>query len=133
MEAVEVAGSGAPRARIYVAVSICIVIGLFATVGYLALAGLQKQRTYEASVFGARTLKGQVVCLSQTGSGPHTMECALGLETSQGAYMLKDLDMVRDGLPAVGRTVVVTGEVVPRSEGDSQYAIVGGMRVSSVK
>lgn len=81
----------------------------------------------------AKTTEGKVVCLSKTGPGPHTMECAIGLETDDGSYMLKDMSESEMATAKMDQEVVVKGEMIPRSEADVLYAITGAIRVDEVK
>ena len=125
--AVEVAVAGKTTVRRNVLIGI-VLIAIFLC-GYVALVLSQGQGEDEV----AKTTEGKIVCLSKTGPGPHTMECAIGLETDTGAYMLKDMSESEMAIAKMDREVIVKGETSPRSEADTHYAINGAIRVEEIK
>lgn len=120
-----VAGKSQVRRNVFVAG----VILLLVFVGYVALVVSQGQGEDEE----AKTTEGTIVCLSKTGPGPHTMECAIGLEADAGTYMLKDMSEQEMSVAQTGRSVVVRGETSPRSEADIRYAVDGAIRVENIQ
>lgn len=62
------------------------------------------------------TLTGTYLCLPHTDtSGPHTLECALGLQTDEGEYYALDFN-ASSGLPPslpTGSRVTASGTVTP--------------------
>ena len=71
------------------------------------------------------TLKGTSTCLGHRDSGSqHTMECALGLKTSDGTvYAIKG-----GAMPVATDPFEVTGTLTPAS-GDEKYDIAGTLTV----
>ena len=124
-EAAVVAGKAQVRHSMLVAG----VILLLVFVGYVALVLSQGQGEDEE----AKTTEGTIVCLSKTGPGPHTMECAIGLEADAGTYMLKDMSEQEMSVAQTGRSVVVRGDTSPRSEADTRYAVDGAIRVENIR
>lgn len=86
------------------------------------------------------TFSGTTGCLPHRGDGPHTMECALGLETDLGFFIALDLSAVQFeagvGLDT-GESVTVHGLYVPVEQMSGtmgqMYDIHGVMRVDSVE
>jgi len=64
--------------------------------------------------FSDVTVKGEPVCLTHKGEGPHTEECALGLKTANGAeYIIK-------GKTLAGESVTeVTGKLMAPVRSDA--------------
>lgn len=124
-EAAVVAGKSQVRRNVFVAGVILLLVFL----GYVALVVSQGQGEDEE----AKTTEGTIVCLSKTGPGPHTMECAIGLEADAGTYMLKDMSEQEMSVAQTGRSVVVRGDTSPRSEADTRYAVDGAIRVENIQ
>jgi len=87
------------------------------------------------------TLSGMSVCLPHRDvSGPHTMECALGLKARDGTHYALDLSVLQTEafweFPA-NEEVVVEGTLVPLDDIDGRtwdvYDIAGQLRVTSVR
>lgn len=125
--AAEVAVAGKTTVRRNVLIGIVALAILLC--GYIALLLSQGQGEDEV----AKTIEGKIVCLSKTGPGPHTMECAIGLETDSGSYILKDMSESEIAVAKMDHEVVVKGDTSPRSESDAQYAINGAIRVEEIR
>lgn len=78
----------------------------------------------------SQTLTGKVVCLPKPGDGPHTLECALGLQASNGKYYA--LKNNPQGNLPVNQQIRVTGKVIPPSSNET-YDIVGTVDVESLE
>lgn len=77
-----------------------------------------------------QTITGKLVCLPKKGDGPHTMECAYGVQASDGKYYALKNSNTTD-LPT-NQEVRVSGTVTPAS-GDEIYDISGTIDVHSIK
>lgn len=119
--------AGKPTVRQYVVIVVAALSVLVC--GYIVLLLSQGQGKDVIS----KTTEGKIVCLSKTGPGPHTMECAIGLETDSGSYMLKDMSESEMAIARMDHEVVVKGETSPRSEADTHYAINGAIRVEEIR
>lgn len=70
------------------------------------------------------TLKGESTCLEHMGTGPSTMECAMGIKTSSGAvYAIKG-----SATPGADNSLEVTGTLTTLS-GSEVYKIDGTLTV----
>mgnify|MGYP003393360819 CR=1 FL=1 len=79
------------------------------------------------------TLTGKITCLPHKGDGPHTMECAFGLVTTEGNhYALQNLWDVAPDITDTEARVRVTG-VVSTPEANEKYDIVGVIKVTKVE
>lgn len=67
---------------------VVLIGGLTWMAGWLVEQSQLKQQASQNSEWGYRQLEGNLACLPKKGPGPHTMECAFGLKTSQGYYQL---------------------------------------------
>lgn len=78
-------------------------------------------------------LEGTITCLPHKGDGPHTLECAFGLQTANGQhYGLRNLWDVNPDLNETQVRVRVTGEITP-PEPNEKYDIVGIVEVESAE
>jgi hypothetical protein len=76
------------------------------------------------------TLTGTIECLPHKGSGPSTMECAIGLKGDDGKhYALTMFDY--PGQAGVGDRVALIGAMVTTDELHQQYDIVGTFQVDT--
>ena len=88
----------------------------------------------EIPATGQISIDGTMVCLPHKDmSGPQTLECAIGLEDSQGRYF--GLDETALGGPgqadiATGKQVHVEGTFTPRT--DSPYQDIGVIKATSI-
>lgn len=77
------------------------------------------------------TITGKVVCLPKKGDGPHTLECAFGIQSASDGkyYSLQGLtgDTAND---AFNKTVSVTG-IMKEPEANTSYDIAGSIEVKS--
>ncbi len=85
------------------------------------------------------TVRGAIACLPKRGTGPQTMECAIGLRSQEGRhYGLKDL-FEKDPTYSFSQTdkrVEVVGTLVQedmRGPDGNQYDIVGVIVVDSIR
>ncbi len=79
------------------------------------------------------TLTGKITCLPHKGDGPHTMECAFGLVTTDGNhYALQNLWEVAPGITDTEVRVRVTG-TVSTPAANEKYDIIGVMKVTKVE
>lgn len=89
----------------------------------------------EPTLFGTMvTFSGTIVCLPKKGPGPHTMECAYGLEADHGNYYgLKNL-FTEPGpwIFDVTDRIEVTG-VLEEPEADTSYDIAGVIDVQNTR
>jgi hypothetical protein len=85
-------------------------------------------------VAGEISVKGMMVCLPHKDSdGPHTMECAFGLQDEEGRYYgLRDTDPMYKNLSKVATNVFVEvkGTFVPQN--DTKYKGIGIIEVTSI-
>lgn len=88
---------------------------------------------------GPITISGSITCLSKKGSGPQTMECAIGLKGLDGRdYGLKNLFQhdPEYKFSAGGIYVEVSGVFTPgatMAPGGNQYDVAGTIDVTSIK
>lgn len=128
-----VAGSQDTHMRKRLLAVICAAVFLIGAVSYVYWQ-MHTPSSTEEQVAEQKILEGRIVCLSKTGPEPHTLECAVGLETTRGDYMLKGLDEHQlSTVATMDQYVIVEGNIVPRSEADSNYAVVGSVRVESIR
>jgi hypothetical protein len=79
---------------------------------------------------------GKVVCLPKKGDGPHTLECAIGLQADDGKYyMIKESDQSQvpgriSTYPTDSR-VTVTGTLTSPSDG--QYDVAGAITITAIR
>lgn len=84
------------------------------------------------------TITGTIDCLPKRGSGPQTLECAIGLRAENGLYYgLKNLATLdpENRFSAGGLPVIVTGMVTQedfRGPDGNRYDIVGVVELSSI-
>lgn len=74
-----------------------------------------------------------MVCLPKKGPGPHTMECAFGIESGGKYYGLRNMDKIdpQHKFSTTEIIVKVTG-TYQQDSGSSQYDIEGSIFVSSI-
>lgn len=97
------------------------VLGLFyMIIGLLIIVSAPQTAVKEPPVnevmvpAGTATLTGEVICLPHKDtSGPHTLECAFGLRTTDGLNFALDYGADYEKIPQTGETVTVTGHVTP--------------------
>ena len=88
---------------------------------------------------GPITIKGEITCLPKKGSGPQTMECAIGLKGEDGNhYALKNLFEHDPNytFSTTGMQVEVVGTFTPEEvsgPGNSTYDVVGSISITSIK
>lgn len=114
------------KTQLYVvsgAVMLLVLFGLF--VAWLDTSmPIRQDVSVKKQSFRGVTLKGESVCLSHKGDGPHTMECALGVKTVSGdVYAIQGA-----ATPTTGTVVEVTGKLMSAS-GDEKYDIAGTLTV----
>lgn len=121
----------------YVGLTVVLVVGLGFLGFYLVDQSRQKQKLQQPQPvsLGQRTLVGHLGCLPKKGPGPHTTECALGLQTTEGYYQLDgsrlDKDLWAENL-LFEDEIRLTGEVVKADEvGD--YDVVGKMVIAKIE
>lgn len=87
---------------------------------------------------GQITISGEIACLPKKGTGPQTMECAIGLKDQEGRYYgLKNLSQIDPDykFSAGGKQVEVSGILnTEQSTGPdgNKYDTVGTIEVSSI-
>lgn len=85
------------------------------------------------------TISGEIACLPKKGSGPHTMECAIGVKSSDNKYYgLKNLDKhdPEHTFSSTGQHVKVTGTFQAGEVsgiGSGTYDAVGTIDVTDIK
>ena len=85
------------------------------------------------------TIKGEITCLPKKGSGPQTLECAIGLRGEDGNhYALKNLFDYDPNytFSTTGMQVEVVGIFTPEQvsgPGNSTYDVVGSIAITSIK
>jgi len=90
------------------------------------------------SFFGPITISGEITCLPKIGTGPQTMECAIGMKGNDGQYYgLKNLFEIGEyKFSQVGLQIEVFGmlsiENMLGPDGN-RYDIVGVIDVTSIK
>ena len=87
---------------------------------------------------GPITAQGTITCIPKRGTGPQTMECALGLKSSDGTYYglrhLSDHDE-QFALVSPEITVEVTGTLVPEimyGPDGNQYDTIGIIEITTL-
>lgn len=75
-------------------------------------------------------VKGEIVCLPKKGEGPHTMECAFGLQSIDGKYY-GILNSENPLLTKTGEVLVVKG-TFEQADPETSYDIVGNINVTEV-
>ena len=83
-----------------------------------------------------QTLSGKIACLPKKGNGPHTLECATGIQTADGKYYaITETDTaIRTQLQTypTGKHITVTGTVsVPPA--NESYDVVGIIAATQVQ
>jgi hypothetical protein len=81
------------------------------------------------------TYEGELTCLPHKGNGPHTMECAIGLQLSDGRHLglqnTTDRDPSYIHLPT-GTRLIITG-TFNTDAAASKYNIIGSLNVTSAR
>jgi hypothetical protein len=83
---------------------------------------------------GPITISGEVACLPKSGSGPHTLECAIGVKSSSNKYYgLKNLEKhdPEHKFSSTGQHVEVKGTFLP--DEDNKYDTAGTIDITSIK
>jgi hypothetical protein len=79
------------------------------------------------------TITGTITCLPHKGDGPHTMECAFGLQATNGKhYALQNLWDVAPELTETQIAIRVTG-VLSAPAANEKYDIVGVIKVTKAE
>ncbi len=79
------------------------------------------------------TIRGEVGCLPSKGSGPMTMECAIGLNADDGKwYGLNADDPTLTGSQPTGSKIEVFGALQPPN-GNSKFDIAGVIKVEKLQ
>ncbi len=95
--------------------------------------------TSGALISGPITVKGEITCLPKKGSGPQTLECAIGLKGLDGQYYgLKNLFKLDPEykFSQAGLQVEVSGVFSPKEmlgPDGNKYDVVGNIDVTSIK
>lgn len=114
---------------------------LLVAVGCILLTSCTPTSAEQPEAPRRATLSGTTVCLPHRDqSGPHTMECAFGLQTSDSTRYALDLSVLQTSelfdLP-VNQPLTVEGTLVPLDDIEQQlwktYDISGQLRVSSIR
>ena len=85
------------------------------------------------------TVSGEMTCLTKTGQGPQTMECAIGFKGTDGRqYALKNLFKLdpENKFSLVGLQVEVSGKSSSEETKDpdgSKYDVMGVIDITSIK
>ncbi len=82
-------------------------------------------------------ITGEITCLPKKGSGPQTLECAIGLKGNNGLYYgLKNLSLYPNFAISTGTMVEVSGNFMAEEmfgPGNSRYDIAGTIDITSIK
>lgn len=114
------------KIQLYVATGTVLLLVAFGmVVGWLdASVGSTSSNTPKIVSLKDVTLKGESTCLEHIGSGPTTLECALGIKTASGAvYAIKGT-----ATPAADNSLEVTGTLTTPM-GDEVYKLDGTLTI----
>lgn len=105
-----------------------ILLALVTAIIAVVVLGLPRPVASPSIPTGSQTIDGQLACLPKLGTGPQTMECAIGLRANDGRhYALRQASAESSaklwGFP-MGTNVRVTGTVTAPSTNEV-YDIVG--------
>jgi hypothetical protein len=118
---------------------IIIILIVSGVVIYLNKSASEKIEQSQPSSPVQITISGEITCLPKIGSGPQTLECALGLKGDDGKYYglrnLSSLDpeykFSQDG-KQVEVTGILNSEEIKGPDGN-KYDITGVIDVTSIK
>lgn len=114
-----------------------LLVAIIAVVGIVSVVRAPAPKNDNQPVINeAVTMKGKVVCLPHKNTGgPHTLECAIGLQNDNNKYYaLKDDDSQPGQSPlndVFNKRVEVTG--IYTQTNDSVYDIAGTITLSKLK
>jgi hypothetical protein len=116
--------------KLFKLISILILI-ILGVIIYLIVA--QPARKVAAPPSGSTTISGEIACLPKHGDGLHTLECALGIKSSDKYYALKNLDThdPNHKFSATGQKVKVAGSL--KEGGDKTYDIAGTIDITTIE
>lgn len=82
----------------------------------------------------SQTFQGHLICLQHKGSGMHTLECAIGIQTTDGhSYGLDNSALADQSYTQTAFTtpITVTGSVTSDSQLSKTYDISGVIKVTA--
>jgi len=116
--------------------AVIVLVGIIAGVSMANRNSSNGNASNNNSVSQPKEYTGKVVCLPKKGDGPHTLECAIGLQTDDGKYyVVKESDASRApgriSTYATDSRVVVTGTLSAPSDG--QYDAAGVITITDIR